>query len=211
MDRFCDKCGSLVSGNGKFCPLCGAKMGFELNISSDLDVDTSSSFLDELDTSLPEISDTKSPDNAVSSTAVPQPAIGAPKKPNTDFSAQRHASQPTVGMRNTPNTNISAQRHVPQGYVPQYMPQQPYMQPSQPYRAVPQTDVEKLTMGQWLGTLFLSTCLGAISIVLLILWGFANGSKEPRKSFARAMLIVVPIFYIVVFFGIGFIIQLADL
>lgn len=165
-------------------------MGFELNISSDLDIDTGSSFLDELDTSLPEVSDTSATDNAVNSATVPQPA---------------------VGMRDNVNTNFSAQRHVPQGYVPQYMPPQPYMQQPQPYRAMPQTDVEKLTTGQWVGTLFLSTCLGVISIVLLILWGFADGAKEPRKSFARAMLIVVPIFYIVVFFGLGIIIKLADL
>ena len=26
MERFCDKCGTLVSGNGKFCPTCGAPM-----------------------------------------------------------------------------------------------------------------------------------------------------------------------------------------
>ena len=27
MERFCDKCGSLVSGDGSFCPSCGASMG----------------------------------------------------------------------------------------------------------------------------------------------------------------------------------------
>ncbi len=26
MERFCDKCGSLVSGDGEFCPSCGARM-----------------------------------------------------------------------------------------------------------------------------------------------------------------------------------------
>lgn len=26
MERFCDKCGSLVSGDGDFCPVCGARM-----------------------------------------------------------------------------------------------------------------------------------------------------------------------------------------
>ena len=26
MERFCDKCGTLVSGDGKFCPTCGAPM-----------------------------------------------------------------------------------------------------------------------------------------------------------------------------------------
>ena len=171
-------------------------MGFELNISSDLDIDTGSSFLDELDTSLPEVSDTSATDNAVNSTAVPQPAVGMP---------------------NNVNTNFSAQRHVPQGYAPLYAPPQGQARPygGQPYQYgaqyPAQPDVEKLTTGQWVGTLFLSTCLGVISIVLLILWGFADGAKEPRKSFARAMLLVVPILYIVVFFGLGIIIKLADL
>ena len=27
MERFCDKCGTLVSGDGSFCPSCGAPMG----------------------------------------------------------------------------------------------------------------------------------------------------------------------------------------
>lgn len=26
MERFCDKCGTLVSGDGEFCPSCGARM-----------------------------------------------------------------------------------------------------------------------------------------------------------------------------------------
>ena len=26
MERFCEKCGSLVSGDGEFCPSCGARM-----------------------------------------------------------------------------------------------------------------------------------------------------------------------------------------
>lgn len=170
-------------------------MGFELNISSDLDIDTGSSFLDELDTSLPEVSDTDATDNAVNSTAVPQPAVGMP---------------------NNVNTNFSAQRHVPQGYAPLYAPPQGQARPygGQPYQYgaqyPAQPDVEKLTMGQWVGTLFLSTCLGMISYVLLILWGFGNGAKEPRKSFARAMLVLLPIVHVLSFFAIAILFSLID-
>ncbi len=190
LERFCDRCGSLVSGNGKFCPLCGAKMGLELNISSDLDIDTGSSFLDDLDTSIPEANDDIN------------------GKGNVQKAAEVQA--PVMNMPNTANTNFSAQQYIPQGYVPQYIPQQPYGQPYQPYGAMPQGNTEKLTMGQWLGTLVLSTCLGAISIVLLILWGFGNDAKEPRKSFARAMLVAVPIIYFVLFFGLGLIACIFD-
>lgn len=182
MERFCDKCGSLVSGNGKFCPLCGAKMGFELNISSELDIDTGSSFLDELDTGLSDVGvDITEVDNVQKSAEVPQAVVHTP---------------------DTVSTNFSAQKHVPQGYVPQYMPQQSNSRVYQQSGTAQRGDCETLTTGQWLGTLLLSTCLGVISYVLLILWGFGQGANEPRRSFARAMLILLPILHILSFFGI---------
>ena len=32
MERFCDKCGTLVSGDGRFCPTCGAPMESAVNL-----------------------------------------------------------------------------------------------------------------------------------------------------------------------------------
>ncbi len=32
MERFCDKCGTLVSGDGKFCPSCGAPLESAVNL-----------------------------------------------------------------------------------------------------------------------------------------------------------------------------------
>ena len=190
MERFCDKCGSLVSGNGKFCPLCGAKMGFELNISSDLDIDTSSSFLDDLDTSLPDIEvDTK----------------GTEK-----IEKAAEASLPATDTPDTIYTNMSAQKYVPQGYVPQYMPQQSYSRVYQQNGTGQNADTEKLTMGQWVGTLLLSTCLGIVSFILLIMWGFGATAKEPRKSYARAMLVLLPIVHIVAFFSTAILFYLMD-
>lgn len=190
MDRFCDKCGSLVSGNGKFCPLCGAKMGFELNISSDLDVDTSSSFLDELDTALPDLeADAQENEKPQVSVEVPQAATAAP---------------------DIIYTNKSAQTHVPQGYVPQYIPQQSFSRVYQQNGNAQNGDVEKLTTGQWAGTIILSTCLGIISYVLLIMWGFGNGSKEPRRSFARAVLILLPILHVLMFLGLAVLIEIVN-
>ncbi len=183
MERFCDKCGSLVSGNGKFCPLCGAKMGFELNISSDLDIDTGSSFLDNLDTG---ISDGGND------------VLGADSVKKTDT-----VHSTVMNTPNTANTDISTK-----GNVPQYLPPRTYGQPN---GASAQDDTEKLTMGQWVGTLLLSTCLGIVSIILLILWGFGATAKEPRKSFAKAMLVLVPIVYIISFFGMALLYYLMHL
>lgn len=44
MERFCDRCGSLVSGDVKNCTFCGAEMDKKLVVSSSLDVDTDSIF-----------------------------------------------------------------------------------------------------------------------------------------------------------------------
>lgn len=44
LERFCDRCGSLVSGDVKNCTFCGAEMDKKLVVSSSLDVDTGSIF-----------------------------------------------------------------------------------------------------------------------------------------------------------------------
>lgn len=33
MERFCDKCGTLVQGEGKFCPSCGAPLDSAVDLS----------------------------------------------------------------------------------------------------------------------------------------------------------------------------------
>lgn len=35
MERLCDKCGSLVGGNVKFCPMCGAPMKSAVDLGKD--------------------------------------------------------------------------------------------------------------------------------------------------------------------------------
>ena len=48
---------------------------------------------------------------------------------------------------------------------------------------------ENMTLGQWVGTILLTSCLGIISIILLFVWGFGD-TYEPKKTYCRAMLVV---------------------
>lgn len=55
MERFCDKCGTLVSGDGGFCPSCGAAMGsvFGNNGGVDLTKGSMPSTSDPMPTPIP--------------------------------------------------------------------------------------------------------------------------------------------------------------
>lgn len=124
MERFCDKCGSFVNGDVKFCPVCGAQM-----------------------------------------------------KSAVDLGKTEQQVQPNYGYGNQPN-GTSRQNY---GYgAPQYGQNiSPNSMPSQ-----------TLTTGQWIGTILLCTCLGFISFILNIVWGFGSATPEPKRSFCRAMIVV---------------------
>lgn len=61
---------------------------------------------------------------------------------------------------------------------------QPYRQPTYTAPADP-----PMTLGQWVGTILLTQCLGIISIILLFVWGFSNDVPLSKKNYCRAMLI----------------------
>lgn len=64
-----------------------------------------------------------------------------------------------------------------------------YGQPVAPvYPAAPAE--QPMTLGQWVGTILLTTCLGTISLILLFVWGFSNTTPTTKKNYCRAMLIV---------------------
>ncbi len=196
MEIFCDKCGSLISGSSKFCPLCGKKIGNDFGVSATLNVDTSSDFLDSLDNSKLDIDtgsdfldnlDTSSFDTgaaddvlATPTTVVPVPVEASPKA----------AEKPVAQKQNNTAGNAP--------YVPMYANKQNFS------CKAPTEEVEKLTTTQWLGTIVLFTCLGPISFVMLIMNAFNTNVPEPKKSFARALLIALPIlsFSLTFLFGV---------
>ncbi|MBE6901597.1 MAG: hypothetical protein E7478_03915 [Ruminococcaceae bacterium] len=55
---------------------------------------------------------------------------------------------------------------------------------------VQQQSSNQMTMGQWVGTILLTSCLGVISLILLLIWGFGVDAVEPRKSYCRAVFVI---------------------
>lgn len=123
MERFCDKCGSLVRGDVKFCPTCGAAL------SGVVDLD--------------------------------KPA-GQPQNTQTVTPNYGYTNQPTNGYGS-----------------PQYGQPINYNQPQQ-----------TMTVGQWVGTILLCSCLGMVSFVLTIVWAFSSTTPEPKKSFCKGYFYV---------------------
>ena len=128
MERFCDKCGTLVQGEGKFCPTCGAPLESAVDLS----------------------------------------------KPVNDVMPMQSAPVPPPAGNPNPYQNPNAAQ----------MPAYP-----QSYNNAPvQERTEHMTVGQWVLTLFLSS-LGIIGLILLFVWGFSSDTPQPKKNYARAMLV----------------------
>ena len=84
---------------------------------------------------------------------------------------------------------------------------QPYGQPVAPvYPAAPAE--QPMTVGQWVGTILLTTCLGTISLILLLVWAFSNTTPTAKKNYCRGMLIVdaigivLGIIFMIIFFAL---------
>lgn len=74
----------------------------------------------------------------------------------------------------------------------------------QPAPMVNPQNLEPVSIGTWLGIMFLSL-IPCVNIVLLFVWAFADG-KESRKNWAKAQLIFVAIMIaieilVILFFG----------
>lgn len=185
MERFCDSCGSLVNASGNVCPSCGGSIEAEfMKISASIDTQEKSEadiISEPVAVSAAQSQGNKS-DISLESLPVYSPP---PSRVSQNRVYERSYTQADQGSFNTASApafntgtvpNYSAGKSVGTADAPMHM-----------------------SMGQWLLTIFLTTCLGTPSIVLLIVWGFTRAAKEPRKSYCRAMLVFMGIAHTVLF------------
>lgn len=93
----------------------------------------------------------------------------------------------TLNENNDQQFNSGVNYGAPQGGQSYY--QQPiYQQPVNP------ANNEPVSIGTWLGILFL-LCIPCVNIIMLFVWAFADG-KESRKNFGKAYLIFLAIWIV---------------
>ncbi len=74
--------------------------------------------------------------------------------------------------------------------------------------SVQQTNNTEMTLGQWVGTIILTTWFGLISLILCIVWGVSDSTPIAKKRYCQAMIIieaigiVASIIFMIVFFSI---------
>lgn len=129
MERFCDKCGTLVSGEGMFCPNCGAILPGAVNLG----------------------------------------------KPASSEMPSTNSSEVYPGGQQTYNQ------------VPPNQAQMPVY--PQSYNTGNTQEYQTMSVGSWVGTILLS-CLGIIGLIFLFIWAFDSSTIQPKKNYARAMLII---------------------
>ncbi len=115
---------------------------------------------------------------------------------------------PRCGMQYVEDMQMPQQPNQQQYQQPQYQQPQYTQYPyQQPMAGQPVPD-QPMTMGQWLGTILLTTMLGTVSLILLFVWAFSSNTPPTKKNYCRAMLIiqaisvVLSIILIAVFFSI---------
>ena len=59
---------------------------------------------------------------------------------------------------------------------------------------------ERLSVGQWMLTLFL-TALPLVGLIMLLVWAFGNDKHGVRTNWAKAMLIWMVIFLVIYILG----------
>ena len=178
MERFCHKCGSLVSGSGAFCPLCGESMEVEgtngntaMN-SVDLSKPASSAYTANGDV-LPN-------GDGTMGMATPQQQV------HTAGGMGYASTAPTGGYQQP------AGYSQPNGNTAQYPQGAPIVYNN--YNNAPAP--EFMTTGQWMLTsliLGLVSCIPVIGfiayLVIMLIWAFGDTQRIDRRNWARASLI----------------------
>lgn len=116
---------------------------------------------------------------------------------------------PRCGMQYVEDMGMPAQQPYQQPYQNQGYPQPPYVQPQYQQQMMGQPVQEQpMTLGQWVGTILLTTMLGTVSLILLFVWAFGSTTPPTKKNYCRAMLIiqgitmVIAVIFMVVIFSL---------
>lgn len=110
-------------------------------------------------------------------------------------------SQPMPGQ----SIQFSApQQDVHQASMPNYgAPQQPMYsaQPAYNYNAPAQQNQQEMSLGQWVGTIILTTWFGLISIILTAVWAFGSSAPVAKKRYCQALFIfqIIGVVFTIIF------------
>ncbi len=195
MERFCDKCGTLVSGDGAFCPQCGAPLPSAVNLAKPEQPSSSMDVIMPGSVKLGEGETPETEDYFSGSSASPMNTV-APSMPETMGTAQdaiREANEKAAAAQAAQRAAVPPMQDTYSAPSPIPTPAPSYNQPGN-YGQMPNypqtsnvTPTSEMTVGQWVGTILLSSCLGIISFILLIVWAFSADTPQPKKNYAKAM------------------------
>lgn len=69
-----------------------------------------------------------------------------------------------------------------------------------------------MTMGQWVGTIILTTWFGIISLILCIVWGVSSDTPVTKKHYCQAMIVIQAIgFAVGIIFAIVFAVSMVNI
>lgn len=63
-------------------------------------------------------------------------------------------------------------------------------------------NTQPVTMGEWI-IVYLVSMIPCLNIIMLLIWGFGAGTKQSKKTFCRAQLIIIAVVTVImiVFYG----------
>lgn len=107
---------------------------------------------------------------------------------NPSGSVQFTAPQPG----NIPSSGTSQMNGgIPNYGAPQPAPVQGYGTSNAQFNNnIQQMNEPEMTIGQWVGTIILTSWFGVISLIIAIVWGCSSTSPTAKKRFCQAMIIV---------------------
>lgn len=190
MERFCDKCGTLVNSDGGFCPMCGASMPAVV----DLRKPTAGGNMPEAGSS-----GANSGGLGTADYRIDDDPLGLRKGSDN---ANNQNNMPTY-VESSYNGSYNSSDNNSGSYNGSYNGSNNYNNGSynggnsgsgcgcsDGFAAAPGEVTVNMSTLQWVGTILLGSCLGIISIIILIYWAFGGTTAQPKKNYARAALAI---------------------